>query len=411
MEDSEGRGMSVYRQKGTKFYTMDFWFNGVHIKESTKVSTLTMARTVERNRRRELEEGRAGVKKSEGPGFFKQTAERWLEMKSATLEPNAVRIERTNLDHLYPTFAKKFVTEISAEQIAAYQKKRVAEGYAHKTINLEIGTLRSVLIYCGQWARVKGEGNMRSSKVRLLATRESHGKAITAEQESKLAVECGKSRSRCLVVMFILALYTGSRFGVVRRLKWENVDFSRRRLQWGKDKTRSGDHRFVPLARRAYESLLLWKESFPNRQPEHYVFPYERIGGKGHKFGKEGNVSGGVAYKTDPTRPVGSIKTGWKNAQERSGVVCRIHDLRHTAATRMFEAGYELRQVSAIMGWSASQEVRMARIYSHFCTEKNRPAVEAIDILADKSPSVSGPPKSPTNRLDLPVAESPKLLI
>jgi len=26
----------------------------------------------------------------------------------------------------------------------------------------------------------------------------------------------------------------------------------------------------------------------------------------------------------------------------------------------MFEAGYELRQVSAIVGWSASQEVRMA---------------------------------------------------
>ena len=391
--------MSVYRQKGTKFYTMDFWFNGVHIKESTKVSTLTMARTVERNRKRELEEGRAGIKKQngKGPTFFKQTAEAWLEMMSASLEANTLRIYRTDLEHLYPIFAKKFVTDISPEDIAAYQKQRLAEGYAKKTVNNEVGTLRSVLIYCGQWARVKGEGNQRSSKVRMLASRESHGKALTAEQEAKLAAECSRSRSRCLVVMFILALYTGSRVGVVRKLMWGNVDFEKRRLRWGKDKSASGDHRYVPLARRALESMRLWAENFPDRQPDHYVFPTERVGGKGFKFGRNGSGAGAVAYNTDPTKPIGSIKTAWKSAQQRSKVACRIHDLRHTAATRMFEAGYELRQVSSIMGWSASQEVRMARIYSHFCTEKNRAAVEAIDLRAAESPEVGGPPKSPTS--------------
>ena len=75
----------------------------------------------------------------------------------------------------------------------------------------------------------------------------------------------------------------------------------------------------------------------------------------------------------------------------------------------MFEAGYELRQVSAIMGWSASQEVRMARIYSHFCTEKNRPEVEAIDVLAANTPSVSCLPHFPTPWQSATTVESPKL--
>ena len=293
-------------------------------------------------------------------------------MMSASLEANTLRIYRTDLEHLCPIFAKKFVTDISPEDIAAYQKQRLAEGYAKKTVSNEVGTLRSVLIYCGQWARVKGEGNQRSSKGRA-GIKKQNGKGPT------------------------LALYTGSRFGVVRKLKWGNVDFEKRRLRWGKDKSASGDHRYVPLARRALESMRLWAENFPDRQPDHYVFPTERAGGKGFKFGRHGSGAVAVAYNTDPTKPIGSIKTAWKSAQQRSKVACRIHDLRHTAATRMFEAGYELRQVSSIMGWSALQEVRMARIYSHFCTEKNRAAVEAIDLRAAESPEVGGPPKSPTS--------------
>ncbi len=171
--------MAVYRKKGTKFYTMDFLFKGRRIVESTEVSTLTMARTVERNRRRELEEGRAGIKKQDGPDFFRATGDRWLEMKSATLEPSALRIERTNLGHLCPIFGKQFVTDINPEDIAAYQKRRLTLGYAKKTVNLEVGTLRAVLIYCGQWARV--QGNQKSPKVKFLSVRERHGQALTAD--------------------------------------------------------------------------------------------------------------------------------------------------------------------------------------------------------------------------------------
>jgi len=358
---------------------MDFWFHGQRIYESTQATNKALAQRIERNRRTALEEGRAGVKKSTGPKFFKETSKLWLDMKEPTWEPNSHRIETTNLEKLLPVFGKTFVTEITPESIAAYQKDRLAKGAANKTVNLEIGTLRAVLIYCGQWARV--QGSMKSPKVKMMKIREDFGRALTLQEEQKLAAECGRSRSRSLVVIFLLALYTGARFGVVRKLQWKNVDFKGRCLRWSKDKTASGDHRIIPLAQRTLDSLRMWSDNFPHREPDHYVFPTEKYGGGGHLFGAEGNQVEGIIYGTDPTKPIGSVKTAWVKAQTRARVMCRIHDLRHTAVTRMLIAGISLRQIGQIVGWSPSQEILMSRRYSHFTTAQHRLAVESIDLI------------------------------
>jgi integrase len=387
--------MALSRAKGRKTYMMDFWFQGRHVYESTNQKTKAAAKAVETNRRQSLEQGLSGFAKPEGPKFFEVTAAAWLEMKSATMEPNSLRIETTNLGHLNVFFAGKFTTEIRAEDIAAYQKKRAEDThgkikkkkYAKKTINLEIGTLRSILIYCNQWTRV--QGNQRAGKVKFHQVRDNHGMALTMDQEIKLTEACSRSRSRSLVVIYLVALYTGARFGVVRRLQWRDVDFAKRCIQWGKDKTASGDYRIIPLVQRPYEALSLWAENFPDRKPDHYVFPTERVGGVGHKFGMADTGVEGFAYDTDVTKPVGSIKTAWKGAQTRAGVVCRIHDLRHTATTRMMEAGHSLHEIGDIQGWSASQLVLMVKRYSRFNTTRHRMAMESIDLIAAKEQTVA----------------------
>ena len=44
------------------------------------------------------------------------------------------------------------------------------------------------------------------------------------------------------------------------------------------------------------------------------------------------------AARAPTTRPLKSLKEAWESAKRRSGVTCRLHDLRHTAATRLLEA-------------------------------------------------------------------------
>jgi integrase len=147
-----------------------------------------------------------------------------------------------------------------------------------------------------------------------------------------------------------LAIETGPRYGVIRTLQWGSVDFENRCLQWGKDKTVSGTRRVIPLSQRALAALNFWATHFPDRKSEHYVFPAERYGAAADQFCAK-------AYDVDPSKPIGSIKEAWEAAKLRAGrilkgipkgtrpeektppLVCRFHDLRHTAVFPDAERG------------------------------------------------------------------------
>jgi integrase len=374
--------MSVFRYKGSKVWTMDFLFHGQRIRESTGTHSKTLAGKIEDKRRRDLEEGAAGIRKQEQPRLLSVAADEWLDLKKATLAPRSVAIEKANLVHLLPELGRKLICDIDARDIARYQQKRIDADASPKTVNLEIGTLRAILKRFGHWARLQPNVNM-------LATRDDIGRAITPDEESALIQACGKSRSRSLVPFVTLAIETGARYGVIRTLQWGCVDFENRCLKWGKDKTAAGTGRVIPLSQRAMAALSFWATHFPERKPEHYVFPAERYGAAGDEFCAK-------AYNVDPSKPIGSIKEAWEAAKLRAGrilkgeteeadqkekiapLVCRFHDLRHTAVSRMLNAGIPIAKVAKIAGWSPATMVRMAARYGHFSLNDLRGAVESI---------------------------------
>jgi integrase len=373
--------MSLFRYQGSKVWTMDFLFHGQRIRESTGTRSKTLAQKIEDKRRRALEEGTAGIRKHQQPRLLSVASDEWLELKKVTLAPRSVMIEKANLAHLLPELGSKLVCDIDERDIARYQQTRVDDDASPKTVNLEIGTLRAILKRFGQWARLQPD-------VKMLATRDDIGRAITPEEESALLSACGKSRSRSLVPFVILAIETGARYGVVRTLQWGSVDFGNRCLQWGKDKTVSGTGRVIPLSQRAMAALSFWATHFPECKPEHYVFPAERYGAAGDQFCAK-------AYNVDPSKPIGSIKEAWEAAKLRAGrilkgipeteseektppLACRFHDLRHTAVSRMLNAGIPIAKVAKIVGWSPATMVRMAARYGHFSLNELRGAVESI---------------------------------
>jgi integrase len=361
---------------------MDFIIHGQRIRETTGVRSKTLAAKIEDKRRRELEEGAAGIKRHRQPRLLSVAASEWLDLKKATLAPRSVKIEEANLAHLLPELGKKLACDIEAKDIARYQQSRTDEDASPKTINLEIGTLRAILKRSGHWARLQPD-------VKMLTAREDIGKAITPQEESALLQGCGKSRSRSLVPFVTLAIETGARYGVIRTLQWGCVDFENRCLKWGKDKTASGTGRVIPLSQKAVAALSFWATHFPDREPEHYVFPAERYGAAGDKFCAK-------AYDVDPSNPIGNIKEAWEAAKLRAGrtlrenspdkdtdkpiqaLVCRFHDLRHTAVSRMLNAGVPIAKVAKIVGWSPATMVRMASRYGHFSLNELRGAVESI---------------------------------
>jgi Phage integrase family len=100
---------------------------------------------------------------------------------------------------------------------------------------------------------------------------------------------------------------------------------------------------------------------------------------------------------------IASWKTAWKAARKVAGrtlsgkpegeeveaSTVRTHDLRHTAITRMLNAGVPLPKVAKIVGWSLSTMVKVAARYGYFTTDDLRNAVEAISSSQIHEPKTS----------------------
>ena len=156
------------------------------------------------------------------------------------------------------------------------------------------------------------------------------------------------------------------RKGELRTLRWANVDIGAAVLTVGRSKTEGGEGRRIPLNQElqgVLDSYRSWYvERFGEARPDWYLFPW----------GANGNH--------DPSRPIGSIKTAWNTIRRRSGVQCRFHDLRHTAATKPAEAGVAESTMLAIMGHMSRA---MLERYSHIRMQAKRDAVEALSLRGE----------------------------
>jgi integrase len=206
--------------------------------------------------------------------------------------------------------------------------------------------------------------------------RDDVGRAITAEEESGLLTACLASRSRGLYTAVVVALNTGMRETEIRTLRWRQVDLDARTITVGRSKTAAGTGRPIPMNGRLTLAVRTWAKRFPDRHSEHYVFPAEQYGRPGDK--KPGT------YAVDPAKAIGSWKTAWKNARKSAGVRCRFHDLRHSAVTRLLEAGVSFPIVASLLGWSPSTTTKMAKRYGHIGNAAHREAVAALDPATNK---------------------------
>jgi hypothetical protein len=85
---------------------------------------------------------------------------------------------------------------------------------------------------------------------------------------------------------------------------------------------------------RPFPVLKFWSDRFPEGKPADCVFPAER-------YGISGNARETHAYATDASEAIRSWKEAWETVKTKTVVSCRFHDLRHTAVTRMLEAGMD----------------------------------------------------------------------
>src|SRR5205823_11909722 len=151
----------------------------------------------------------------------------------------------------------------------------------------------------------------------------------------------------------VLAIHTGMRRGELLSLRWANVDFERglvHVMNSHREQTKSGHSRSIPMSRLAKQQLLSLQTKSGDTE---YVFVNRNTG-----------------------RPRTDVKRGFRSACRDAGLEdFRFHDLRHTAATRLGDAGVDTRRIMAILGHRCMQT--SAR-YTHTTDGGLRRAIETL---------------------------------
>jgi integrase len=212
--------------------------------------------------------------------------------------------------------------------------------------------------------------------VRKLEERKDVGRAISPDEEKTLLEAVSRVRSPFISTFVRVALLTGMRSGEITDLTWQQVDFSKRVVTVGRAKTSSGTGRQIPMNQELFDAFTTHAAWFTERsgatEPGDYLFPF------------------GKPMPNDPTRPITDISSAWDSLRLKAGVKCRLHDLRHTAATKMAEAGTPESTMLALMGHMSRA---MLERYSHIRMAAKRTAVESL-TLKPKAAAV------PTNDLN-----------
>ena len=176
-----------------------------------------------------------------------------------------------------------------------------------------------------------------------------YNRVLTIEEEERL-LACSAEH---LKPILITALNTGMRKGEILSLKWSNVDFDNNMLIIDALNNKSKRVKRVPL--NYVMSTMLKQLKLKNQKLSEDVF------------------------LSDEGRPLKDVKTAFLNACRRADIHgLRLHDLRHTAGTRMVESGVSIVAISKILGHS-SIEITMER-YLH-PEDSLREAVEKLAIF------------------------------
>ena len=387
--------MTLYKQRGSNVWWYEFQLDGVRYRESSKSTSKTVAAEALRARRRQIVEAFNGIKKRQMPMTFSAALDEFLAAKGRKVSPSYLEILKRSGSHLRPDFGKKLLFEITPAEIMEYRENRLLPSVRPRYVNMDLEVMRGVLRRNGFWERIRPD-------VGMYRLDDEFGHELTESEEPKLLEECARSISRGLRTVITLALCTGMRSGEIKHLRWNRVFLDGDTyLIVGVSKTMTGRHRRVPLNARALAALAEWARQFPDRSPDHYVFPAE-------KYAKQPDGRPAAVYRHDPKRPMGSWRVAWKACCRRAGIQMRFHDLRHTAVTRMLRAGIPLTTVAAIVGWSPATMYLMAKRYAHILQPEMRKAVAVLDANAPKhvptpagiAPNLSAVPDRPRSRYE-----------
>lgn len=172
-------------------------------------------------------------------------------------------------------------------------------------------------------------------------------------KREEVALLLGKAKSVHMRLFIKIAVSTAARSGAILDLKWQQLDFDQRLIDFGKGHGRKR-RSVVPMNDDLYAALLEAREL---AQTDHVI-----------------------EYNGKPTH---SVKKSFSRLCKDCGIKASAHALRHTAATWMVIDGVPLSEVARLLGDS---EKTVETVYGKHSPDYLRRAVKSLGFNQQKPP-------------------------
>ena len=325
---------------------MRFTFRGKQVRRSTETANKKLAEKVYHKVMTEVTEGKWFERLLGEYKTFKELMAKYLsEYSLHNKAPTSHRRDKSLAGHLLESFEDYTLTEISPKLISEYKHKRRKEGASSRTVNYELvlmGHAYNLAIKEWEWVRDNPVARVYKERVSNFIER-----WLTVEEEESLL----KVSPNWLKEIIIFAINTGLRQSEILNLNWSQVDLFRKSLTILEQKNKGKDT--IPLNMSAMEVL---KSRAKVRHIRSTLVFYSK---------------NGTAINA------GNLRRAFYSAVRKARIEkLRFHDLRHTFATRMVQAGVDIYTVQKLGRW---KNISMVMRYAHHCPESLRGGVDALD--------------------------------
>ena len=258
-------------------------------------------------------------------------------------------------NHILPRLGHRAMGELIPPDLAKFVEQMKAEDYAPGTCNRALVLLRYGYTLAVRW-RLPGIVQNPLLEGKNLRDDNKIERFLSEDQLARL-VRCVKhSDNPMLYYIVVFLLYTGARKREVLDARWEDVDWAQK--SWRIPKTKSGKIRHVPLSSGALQLLQYLQglqQTLPADQRSDHVFCNPRTG-----------------------LPFVSFFYSWDTARKQAGLPeLRVHDLRHSFASFLVNAGRSLYEVQELLGHA---DIRTTSRYAHLSRDRLREAVETVPL-------------------------------
>ncbi len=265
----------------------------------------------------------------------------------AELKKRSWRVDARILrQYFFSHFGERYLHSITCMEMVAWQNSLPTKKLQASTCNRIISVAKSVFNCAVRWGILDTLHNP-CRDLTPFPENTPQTRYLNKAETVQVLTELRAMKDNKNAIALQLLLFTGARKQEILAARWENVNFETHILTIPLSK--SGKARHIPLSDEAVKLI--------------HTLEVMRNGTKKTRKNKDNMASPWLFPANDPTKHVSSVYRTWNKVRKKLGLQgVRIHDLRHSFASLLVNAGCSLYEVQKILG---HHDPRVTMRYAH----------------------------------------------